>query len=343
MWMRGGTSKGGLFLARDLPADPAERDALLLRIMGSPDPRQIDGMGGGDPLTSKVAVVSPSPDPDADIDYLFLQVAVDRPRVSADQTCGNMLAAVAPFAIERGLVPALRDHTMVRIRQCNAGGGIAIATVPTPQWSVAYAGDVAISGVPGTAAPIALSFPRSPELPMLPTGQASDRLNGIEATLIDAGMPVVVLAARDLGLAGDEPPAALDADAALGARIEALRRLAGPLMGLGDVSDRPVPKVALVSPPAAGGTLCVRQVSAGRAHRALGVLAGIGAAMATGLPGGPAARLARPPEGRDERLVRLEHPAGWLDCRLERDAQGRPVGASVVRTARKLMDGLVFA
>ncbi|MFN3370804.1 MAG: 4-oxalomesaconate tautomerase [Sphingomonadaceae bacterium] len=337
-WMRGGTSKGGVFRASDLPADPAERDRLLLRIMGSPDPRQIDGMGGGDPLTSKVALVSPSRDPAADVDYLFLQVWVAEPRVSAEQVCGNMLAAVAPFAIEKGLVPAVDGETRVRIRQVN-DGSLALATVQTPGGQVTYSGDTAIDGVPGTAAPVWLSFGTAPRLP---TGRAVDEVAGHAATLIDAGMPLIVLEAAAFGLSGRETPAALDADAGLKARVEAVRRAAGPLMGLGDVAGKTVPKVALVAPPAGDGTIATRSLIPHRVHAAIGVLAAVGVAAATLLPAGPAARVARPGAGR-VRTIGIEHPAGRLECRATLADDGTLGEAAVVRTARKLMQGRLFA
>ncbi len=336
-WMRGGTSKGGLFLARDLPADPAERDALLLRILGSPDPRQIDGMGGGDPLTSKVAIVSPSADPAADVDYLFLQVWVAEPRVGADQVCGNMLAAVAPFAIEQGLVPAAAEETRVRIRQVN-DGSMATATVQTPGGRVTYAGGTAIDGVPGTAAPVLLTFGGAPRLP---TGRPEDEVAGEAVTLIDSGMPLVIVAAAAFGLTGEEAPVVLEADAGLRARVEALRQAAGLRMGLGDVAARTVPKLVLVGPPVSGGTIATRTFIPHRVHAAIGVLAAVGVAGACLLPAGPAARVARRTGGA-VRTIGIEHPAGRLDCRVTLDATGAPASAAVVRTARKLMAGLVF-
>lgn len=343
-WMRGGTSKGLVLLARDLPADPAARDRLLLRIMGSPDARQVDGLGGGDPLSSKVAVIAPAEAPGADVDYLFLQVWVTDARVSADQPCGNMLAAVAAFAIELGLVEARDGETRLTIRQVNDGSRVR-ATVRTPGGRVTYAGDTAIPGVPGTAAPILLGFACGPA--RLPTGRPAELVDGLEVTLVDSGMPLVVLAAADLGLSGREMPAELEADAGLRARVERVRRAAGPRMGLGDVATRTVPKVALVAPPAEDGALAARLFIPHRVHAAIGVLAGITLAAATRLPAGPAARLARLPapeatgEGQRQ-TVRIEHPSGHLDCLLHLAPDGEIAEAAVVRTARKLMAGLVF-
>lgn len=336
-WMRGGTSKGGVFLASDLPADPAARDALLLAIMGSPDARQIDGMGGGDPLTSKVAIVAPAGQPGADVDYLFLQVWVAEARVSAEQPCGNMLAAVAPFAIERGLVCANSPETRVFIRQLN-DGSLATATVETPGGQVTYSGNTAIDGVPGTAASVLLGFGCSVRLP---TGHAVTPIAGVATTLIDAGMPVLVMAAGEFGLSGTETPATLDADTGLKQRIEGIRRAAGPLIGLGDVSAATVPKVALVSPPAGDGTLRVQSLIPHRVHSAIGVLAAISVAAACLLAEGPARQVARPGQGNPRR-VRIEHPAGHLDCHVRLGDDGSIIEVAVVRTARKLMEGLVF-
>lgn len=341
LWMRGGTSKGGYFLAEDLPVDPAVRDQLLLRVMGSPDPRQIDGMGGADPLTSKVAVVSRSADPGADVDYLFLQVVVDQALVSDAQGCGNILAAVGPFAIERGLVAAQDGETRVRIRMINTGE-IAEARVATPGGRVRYIGDAAIDGVPGTAAPIPLLFrglAGSTCGAALPTGRAVDVIDGVEATLIDYGMPCVILRAADFGLGGDEGRDALDADAALKARLEAIRLKAGPMMNLGDVSQKTAPKMTLVSPPAAGGAISTRSFIPHRCHATIGVFAAVTVAAACVTPGAPAAALACvPADGR----FRIEHPTGAAEVLLEVGPDGAVTAAGTLRTARKLFDGRVF-
>ena len=245
MLMRGGTSKGAYFLAEDLPQDPAERDDVLLRIMGSPDARQIDGIGGAHPLTSKVAVISPSDRADADIDYLFLQVGVEAAVVSDRQNCGNLLAGVGPFAVERGLV----SSAPVRIHMVNSGS-VATASFPGTDGVVDYDGDVAIAGVPGTAAAVVLDFAGtegSATGALLPTGQATDVLRGITVTCIDNGMPVVVVPAAAFGRTGYETVAELEADPELGRRVQALRLAAGPLMGLGDVSAASVPKISLIA------------------------------------------------------------------------------------------------
>jgi len=227
MLMRGGTSKGAYFLAEDLPADPAERDDLLLRIMGSPDARQIDGIGGAHPLTSKVAVISRSARPDADVDYLFLQVGVDTATVSDRQNCGNLLAGVGPFAVERGLVA----KAPVRIHMVNSGS-VAAAAFPGADGTVDYDGRTAIAGVPGTAAAVVLAFDGtegSATGALLPTGNVRDVIDGVTATCVDNGMPVVVVAASELGRTGYETVAELEADTELGARVQALRLAAEAL------------------------------------------------------------------------------------------------------------------
>src|SRR6201996_8364005 len=235
MQMRGGTSKGLYFLADDLPGDVAERDDLLLRVMGSPAPRQIDGIGGAPPLTSKVAVVSPSTRPGIDVDYLFLQVMVDQPVVTDQQNCGNILAGVGQFAVERGLVAAGGDQTRVRIRMVNTGG-VVTAAFPTPGGRPRYDGDTAIDGVPGTAAAVVLDFEDSGAGgSVFPTGNLTDVFDGVEVTCVDNGMPVVVVADASLGATGYESPLQLEGDTELGQRVRRLRLAAGPAMGLGDV------------------------------------------------------------------------------------------------------------
>lgn len=344
MWMRGGTSKGGYFLKDDLPADPGERDAFLLRIMGSPDLRQIDGMGGADPLTSKVAVVSRSTRRGIDVDYLFLQVFVDQALVSAAQNCGNILAGVGPFAIERGLVAATGDETRVTIFLENTGQA-AVATVQTPGGVVAYAGDAAIDGVPGTHAPIPTEFRDTAGSScgaLLPSGQVVDIVNGVAVTLIDNGMPCVVMRASDVGITGYEDRDWLDANTELKSRIEAIRLAVGQRMNLGDVLEKSVPKMMLVAPPRSGGAVCVRSFIPHRAHATIGVLGAVSVATACLIPGSPAAEVAVVPEGA-RKTISVEHPTGEMSCVLEVDADGEVVSAALLRTARKLMDGVIFA
>ena len=344
MWMRGGTSKGGYFLKHELPADRAARDAFLLAVMGSPDPRQIDGMGGADPLISKVAVVSRSDRDGIDVDYLFLQVFVDQAIVSDAQNCGNILAGVGPFAIERGLVAACEGETRVAIHMENTGQ-VAVATVQTPGGVPTYAGDAAIDGVPGTHAPVPLAFRDTAGSScgaLLPTGNTVDMIEGVGVTLIDNGMPCVVMKASDLGITGYEDREWLDGANPLKARIEAIRLIAGPMMNLGDVADTSVPKMMLVAPPRAGGTVCVRSFIPHRAHATIGVLGAVSVATACLLPGSPAADVALVPDGARKTLS-VEHPTGEMSCVLETDGSGAVVSAALLRTARKLMDGVVFA
>ena len=343
MWMRGGTSKGGYFLKADLPADTATRDAFLLAVMGSPDPRQIDGMGGADPLTSKIAVVSKSTRPGIDVDYLFLQVFVDQAIVTDAQNCGNILAGVGPFAIERGLTPATGDETRVAIFMENTGQ-VAIATVQTPGGVVTYAGDAAIDGVPGTHAPIPTEFRDTAGSScgaLLPTGNAVDVVNGVRVTLIDNGMPCVVMKAADVGVTGYEDRESLDANTELKAKIEAIRLAVGARMNLGDVKDKSVPKMMLVAAPRAGGAVCVRSFIPHRAHATIGVLGAVSVATACLIPGSPAAEVAVVPEGARKTLS-VEHPTGEMTCVVETDDKGDVVSAALLRTARKLIDGVVF-
>ena len=343
MWMRGGTSKGAVFLADDLPQDSAARDAFLLRVMGSPDPRQIDGMGGADPLTSKVAVVSKSARDGVDVEYLFLQVFVDQVIVTDAQNCGNMLAAVGPFAIERGLVAATGDETRVAIFMVNTGQ-IAVASVQTPGGVPTYTGDARIDGVPGSAAPIPLEFRDTAGSScgaLLPTGNAVDVIDGVACTLIDNGMPCVVFRASDVGATGYEDRETLDAADDLKAKIESIRLKAGPMMNLGDVTEKSVPKMMLVAAPAHGGAVTVRSFIPHRAHATIGVLGAVSVATACLVEGSPAAAVAVIGAGARKTLS-VEHPTGEMSCVLELDDAGNVATAALLRTARKLMDGVVF-
>lgn len=344
MWMRGGTSKGGYFLKSDLPGDVEARNALLLRIMGSPDPRQIDGMGGADPLTSKVAVVCKSEREGVDIDYLFLQVFVDQALVSDAQNCGNILAGIGPFAIERGLVEARDGETKVTIFMENTGQ-IAVATVQTPGGDVTYAGVARIDGVPGTAAPVPLEFRDTAGSScgaLLPTGNAVDEVNGVRVTLIDNGMPCVVMKAEDVSATGYESREELDNATELKARIEAIRLAVGERMNLGDVRDKSVPKMMLVAPPRGGGAVTVRSFIPHRAHASIGVLGAVSVATACLIPGSPAAEVAMIPGG-NRKTLSVEHPTGETTCVMELNEDGDVISAAMLRTARKLFDGEVFA
>lgn len=343
MWMRGGTSKGGYFIADDLPAGKTDRDALLLRVMGSPDIRQIDGMGGADPLTSKVAVVKLSDREGVDVDYLFLQVVVDRPLVSDAQNCGNILAGVAPFAIERGLVAGHGEETPVSIFMENTGQ-IAVAKVSTPNGRVNYSGNAQIDGSPGTAAAVPITFKDTAGSScgaLLPTGNAVDVVEGVSVTMIDNGMPCVVMRATDLGIQGDEPPETLEADDSLRKKLEGIRLACGPLMNLGDVTDKTVPKMTMVSAARNGGTISTRTFIPHRCHKTIGVLGAVSVATACLIDGSPAQELAHTGTG-SLRNLSIEHPTGEMTVLAKLNDDGSVGEAAILRTARKLMDGEVF-
>jgi 4-oxalomesaconate tautomerase len=346
MLMRGGTSKGAYFLASDLPSDVSARDDLLLRIMGSPDPKQIDGIGGAHPLTSKVAIVSKSTDNAADVDFLFAQVAVEKGSVDTTPNCGNILAGIGPFAIERELIESTDPVTPVRVRTVNTGT-VAELLVSTPGGRVCYSGSERIDGVPGTAAPIPINFLDAAGSvcgALLPTGRAVDFIEGVEVTCIDNGMPVVVTRALDFGFEGSETCSQIEAAADTLHRIEAIRIKAGEKMGMGDVSAAVVPKVSLISAPKHGGAIQTRNLIPHRCHASIGVFAAVSVATACILPGSPAHALAHVPTGRVKRMA-IEHPSGVFDVRLEvagTDQEPVVQKAGLVRTARTLFDGVVF-
>lgn len=343
--MRGGTSKGLYFLASELPADRAERDAILLAIMGSGHPLQVDGLGGAHPLASKVAVVSPPSRTDADIDYLFLQLGVEEATVTDQQNCGNILAGVGPFAAERGLIGTSHPSTTARIHMVNSGS-VVTATFATPGGVPDYAGDTTIAGAPGSAAPVVLRFADtagSTTGRLLPTGQVSDIVDGIEITCVDNGMPVVIARAADLGITGYETHQDLARNDELGDRIQALRLTAGKLMGLGDVAGLSVPKTTLVCPPREGGTICTRTFIPVRPHQSIGVLGAVSVATALLLPGAVGAEFAASP--RMAHRYDIEHPTGHLEVDVDVDASANPpnvLSAGVIRTARKLFEGTVY-
>lgn len=348
MIIRGGSSKGAYFLREDLPTDPDDRADLLRRIMGSPDARQVDGIGGAHPLTSKVAVVARSQDDGADVDYLFLQVGVGDDVVTDRQNCGNLLAGVGPFAVERGLVDVPADGDIaVRIRMCNTGS-IATAHFAVAAGEPVYDGDTTISGVPGTAAAIRLEFldlAGSSTGALLPTGRVVDEVQGVACTLVDNGMPVVVLAAKSVGVSGHETCEELEGNASLRATLEAIRLDAGELMGLGDVVATTVPKLTLVAAPREGGHLATRTFIPHRCHDAIGVLGAVSVATAALLDGSPARACAEGLTPVPDH-IRLEHPTGTFDAVV--GIEEAPDGsiavrrAGIVRTARKLMDGVVY-
>lgn len=345
MLIRGGTSKGAYFLADDLPSDTAERDAFLLAVMGSPDKRQVDGLGGAHPLTSKVAIVSRSSEPGCDIDFLFAQVGIETASVDTTPNCGNILAGVGPFALARGLISSSGPVATVRVRTINTGT-IADLTMRTDAGQAAADGEARIDGVPGTSAPIDISFLDTEGSvcgALLPTGNAVDIIDGIECTLIDNGMPVIVLRASDLGRTGHEPREVLQNDAELEQRIERIRLAAGPMMRLGDVTAKVVPKIALVAPPVAG-SIATRSFIPHECHASIGVFAAVTVATAAALPGSPAASVVVMPQGR-ERTLSVEHPTGEFSVNLTVGGTAQhPVieRAGLLRTARILMDGKAF-
>jgi 4-oxalomesaconate tautomerase len=346
MLMRGGTSKGAYFLAEDLPADVQERDDLLLRIMGSPDPRQVDGIGGAHPLTSKIAIVSRSQSSDADVDFLFAQVSVQESLVDTKPNCGNILAGVGPFAIERGLIEILTPETRVRVNTLNTGTRAELV-VSTPDGFVAYEGEEAIDGVPGTAAAIPINFLDTEGSVcgvLFPTGKRSEDINGIAVTCIDNGMPIVVLRASDVNLSGRESCSELEASSEALAKIEAIRLEAGPRMGLGDVTNAVVPKMFLLSPAVNGGCVNTRSLIPRKCHASIGVFAAVSVATACVLPGTVAQSIASLPPGM-VKTMNIEHPTGTFQVRLELGGTSdSPVveRGGLIRTARALFDGVVF-
>ncbi|MEX5748051.1 4-oxalomesaconate tautomerase [Massilia sp. X63] len=345
LFMRGGTSRGPFFLESDLPLDGAGRDRVLLAVMGSPDPRQIDGLGGAHPLTSKVGIVRRSAVPGVDLDFLFAQLQPDKDTVDTTPNCGNMLAAVVPFALERGIVPVQGETTTLRVLTLNTDMQCDI-TVQTPGGRVSYEGEARIDGVPGTSAPISIDFldtAGSVCSSLLPTGNARDTIDGIEVTCIDNGMPLVLLRAGDVGRSGYEDVAELNADTELKARIERLRIACGHAMGLGDVSSKNYPKMTLIAAPRRGGSLATRSFIPHVCHDAIGVLAAVTVATACVLPGTVAEGQAVMPEGA-VKTVSVEHPTGEFSVELELDPLDphKVVRAALLRTARLIMRGEVM-
>lgn len=342
MQFRGGSSKGLYFLASDLPSDPTERDQIILSAVGR-EARQIDGLGGGHPLTSKVAVVSRSARPDADVDFLFVQVVVGEDRVDTTPNCGNILAGVGPFAIEAGLIPVQGETTTVRVYMLNSEN-LCELTIQTPNGKVTYEGKAKIDGAPGTSAPVICNYldvAGSICGSLLPTGNTKDIIDGIPVTCIDNGMPVVVINAKDFGKTGYETCAELNNDAEFRARLEALRLKLGPLMNLGDVSKKVVPKMTLIAPPQHGGNISTRTFIPHTCHDAIGVLGAVSVATACILPNSVAADIAVIPEGNPKHLS-VEHPSGEFSVELEQDANGQVIKAGLLRTARLLSRGEVY-
>lgn len=343
---RGGTSKGPLFLASDLPNDPGGLlDDVLLAAMGSPHPRQIDGIGGAESLTSKIAIVSKSTRRNADVDYLFAQVKPDSPFVDYASNCGNMLSAVGPFAIERGLVNATHPRTAVRIYNINTDS-LIVVEIDTPQGVVTYDGDAAIDGVSGTAAPVKCNFAKtvgSKTGKLLPTNRVREIIDGIEVTLIDVAVPSMIVSARSLGKRGNESKGELDADRALIARLDTMRKEAGRRMGLGDTSTLVIPKPVLVSTPKEG-VIASRDFVPYECHAAHSVTGAVALAAACVLHGTVPASLAKLPSGTVRKIV-IEHPSGIVEVVTESEGADEMKfelkQASLIRTCRKLFEGFV--
>ena len=343
--MRGGTSKGPFFLESDLPADVQARDRVLLAVLGSPDARQIDGLGGADPLTSKVGIVRRGQVAGVDLEFLFAQVSVKEARVDTTPNCGNLLAAVVPFALEVGMVPANGEVSRFRVLTRNTGT-LSDIEVDTPGGRMEYDGNARIDGVPGVASPINISFVDTAGSvcgSLLPTGNLVDRFDDVEVTCIDNGMPVVILAAAALGVSGYESRDELNANAALKRKIESLRLQAGPAMNLGEVAHQVVPKMCLVARPAAGGHISTRTFIPHDCHAAVGVLGAVTVATAAVLPGSLAHRYSVVPEG-NRKLISVEHPSGEFSVMLTMNPNNPSavLQAALLRTARLLMRGAVF-
>jgi 4-oxalomesaconate tautomerase len=345
LFMRGGTSRGPFFLESDLPFEAGARDAILLSVMGSPDVRQIDGLGGADPLTSKVGIVRRGQTQGVDLEFLFAQISIKEARVDTTPNCGNMLAAVAPFGLETGLIDARGDVTTVRVLTRNTGT-LSDIEVQTPGGRVQYAGNARIDGVPGTASPINISFLETAGSvcgSLLPTGRLVDRFDGIDVTCIDNGMPVVLMPAEAFGLSGYETKDALNANGLLKQKIESIRLQAGPAMNLGEVGKKVVPKMCLVAKPAAGGHICTRTFIPHDCHSAVGVLGAVTVATAAVLPGSVANRYALVPPG-NTKTMSVEHPSGEFSVVLSMNPQNpsEVLRAALLRTARLIMRGEVL-
>ncbi|WP_020560696.1 4-oxalomesaconate tautomerase [Thiofilum flexile] len=342
MQFRGGSSKGLYFLASNLPSDESERNEWILSAVGR-EARQIDGVGGAHPLTSKVAVVSPSTRPDADVDFLFVQVVVGENRVDTTPNCGNILAGVGPFALEAGLLAPQGETTTVRVYMVNSEN-LCELIIQTPHGKVQYEGSAKIDGAPGTSAPITcnyLDIAGSICGALLPSGHTQDVIDGVAVTCIDNGMPVVVIRAADLGKTGLESCAELSSDTDFRARLEAIRLKAGVLMGLGDVTKKVVPKMTLIAPPQTGGHISTRTFIPHTCHDAIGVLGAVSVATACILPNSVAEGVAKPASG-NPKVLSVEHPSGEFSVELLQDEQGNVIKAGLLRTARLLSRGEVF-
>lgn len=346
LFMRGGTSRGPYFRRADLPEDRDALSEVLIAAVGSGHPLNIDGIGGGNAVTTKVAMLSKSDDDWADVDYFFGQVSVEDRQVDYKPSCGNILSGVGPAAIELGLVPANDGVTTIKILAVNTGSKV-VAEIQTPGGAVVYGGDAAIDGVPGTAAPIALKFMDvvgSATGKFLPTGHLRDTIGGIEVTAMDVAMPMVIARASDFGLTGYESREELDANADFFARMEPVRIEAGAMMGLGDVTKSVVPKFGLLAPARDGGTIATRYFMPWTTHPTMAVTGAQCLASCVLTPGTVADGLLNRPETSPTTVV-LEHPSGTLDVLVDfaiDDDGFHLTSAGIIRTARKLAAGEIF-
>ena len=349
VYMRGGTSKGLLFNHNDLPKDKFKLDKYLLAAMGSPDLRQINGIGGATSVTSKVCIISKSKQKNVDIDYLFAQVIVDKAKVDYGPTCGNMLSAVGPFSIEKGFIDAEENETKINIRSVNTGS-IIEAVVPTPNKKLKYMGDFEIDGVPGKGAPILLKFKNivgGATGKMLPTGTPLITVNGIEVTCLDISMPIVMAKASDFGIIGNETSNELNNNLELLNKIEEIRVIAGVQMGLGDVSGKVIPKFALLSKPLNGGTITSRYFTPNTCHETHAATGTNCIASACLISNTIASQISQI-EVKKENKVSVEHPLGSIDCFVETSLSTKDnkndfiVSCGIYRTSRKIMDGNIY-
>lgn len=346
LFMRGGTSRGPVFNRADLPDG---RDALaetLIEIVGSGHPLNIDGIGGGAAVTTKVVMLSPSEHEWAEVDYFFAQVSVEDRLVDFKPTCGNMLSTVGPAAIEMGLVSATADRTAVRVHAVNTGAEV-LSVVETPNGSVEYAGSASIDGVPGTAAPVQLKFHKvagGATGKLLPTGNLQDEFDGVEVTCLDVAMPVVIARAEAFGLSGYETPQELDANRKFFSRMELVRLQAAEAMGMGDVSKSVTPKFAILASASNGGSIAARYFMPWQTHPSMAVTGGQCIATCALLPGSVAQGL-WPGTNMSPMKLRLEHPSGMLNVVVDfENGEGgfEVISAGITRTTRKLAEGSVF-
>ena len=346
-YMRGGTSKGPFFDMRDLPSDVTERNKILLKVMGSPDAKQIDGLGAVATVTSKVVLVEPSKRKGIDVDYLFAQVDIANPVVDTTPPCGNMMAGVGPFAIEKGWVKVTIPETKVMVYNINTKS-IIEEIIQTPKGVVEYEGNMKIDGVPGTAAPIVMNLfdqVGGKTGKLMPTGKIREQIDGIDVTLLDAGSTMILMKASDLGIEGTEGVEFFETHKELMAKIEKMRMEAGRRMGLGDVTNSVLPKVGILSKPRMTGTnITSRYLTPHTLHQTHAVTGAICIGAALKIKGSVAADVGVS-NGNPVEMIVIEHPAGVIEVNIDMEIKGDVINvrkAGTVRTARKIMQGVVF-